>query len=109
MSAGPSLARPIAAGYRDVTPSFGVRPNGKFEGLVTGLRLGANRLRAVAPDARGATLTVTNHPLGGPIFSGPQIQPWTCQAGATDKQCDQAPTYTRAPARGGYRRSGPPT
>src|SRR5213078_2403024 len=25
--------------------------------------------------------------------AGPQIQPWTCQQGAKDKQCDQPPTF----------------
>jgi hypothetical protein len=40
-----------------------------------------------------ARLYVTNHPIGGPIFAGPQIQPWTCQSGAKDKQCNQAPSY----------------
>ena len=37
--------------------------------------------------------TIVNHPIGGPIFSGPQIQPWLCQAGAKDKQCDQPPAF----------------
>ena len=27
------------------------------------------------------------------MFTGPQVQPWTCQPGARDKQCDQPPTY----------------
>src|SRR5439155_19033714 len=34
-----------------------------------------------------------NHPFGGPVFSGPQIQPWKCQAGAQDRQCNVAPTF----------------
>ena len=28
------------------------------------------------------------------MFSGPQLKPWTCQAGATDAKCDQPPTFT---------------
>ena len=36
-----------------------------------------------------ARLFVTNHPIGGPVFAGPQIQPWTCQAGARDAKCNQ--------------------
>src|SRR4051812_24189382 len=59
---------------------------------------GEDRPRAVAAAARAGggsagRLYVTNHPSGGPIFAGPQIQPWTCQSGAKDKQCDQAPSY----------------
>jgi hypothetical protein len=27
------------------------------------------------------------------VLSGPQIQPWQCQSGAQDKQCDQPPSY----------------
>lgn len=79
----------------DVSKSFAWRPaTHKYEGLLTDLRLGANTVEATGSDGHGAALTVTNHPLGGPIFSGPQIQPWTCQAGAKDKQCNQPPTYT---------------
>jgi hypothetical protein len=64
----------------DVTTSFARRPNGAYEGLVTGLRLGRNDLRAIAPGgrARGAAITLTNHPLTGPVFAGPQVQPWDC-------------------------------
>ncbi|HTX32474.1 MAG TPA: DUF6351 family protein [Solirubrobacteraceae bacterium] len=83
----------VTLGKATVTREFAVRANGKFEGLVTGLRDGTNVLKAVMPDGYGARLTITNHPIGGPVFSGPQIQPWLCQSGATDKQCDQAPTY----------------
>ena len=61
-----------------------MRANGKFEGLVTGLANGSNVLTAQLPDGYGARLTIVNHPIGGPTFSGPQIQPWLCQPGATD-------------------------
>jgi hypothetical protein len=53
----------------DVTGAF-ARRDGHFEGLVTGLRDGANTLRAQLPDGSGAKLTITNHPIGGPVFSG---------------------------------------
>jgi hypothetical protein len=45
--------------------------------LVTGLPLGRN---TITLSARGYKehLTVTNHPISGPIFSGPHLQPWTC-------------------------------
>ncbi len=83
----------ITLGKVNVTHEFAVRANGKFEGLVTGLQNGTNVLTAVMPDGYGARLTITNHPIGGSVFSGPQIQPWLCQSGATDKQCDQPPSY----------------
>ncbi len=70
-----------------------MRPNGKLEGLLTGLRLGPNVLTARLQDGYGARLTIVDHPVGGPVFSGPQIQPWLCQAGAKDKQCDEPPSF----------------
>jgi hypothetical protein len=77
---------------RDITSAFAQRPNGRFEGLVTGLDLGANEI--VATDGTGtARVTVTNHPNGGPVFSGPQIQPWVCTNGSADPQCEQPATY----------------
>ncbi|MFL6238903.1 MAG: DUF6351 family protein [Actinomycetes bacterium] len=88
----PAAVRVLLNGV-DVTGAFGVRRDGGFEGVLTGLRLGANTVTAT--DAvESATLTVTNHPIGGPVFAGPQIQPWACQSGAVDAQCDQPPTYT---------------
>ena len=57
-----------------------MRPNGRFEGLVTGLSLGPNVLTARAHGRKDASITVTNHPNGGPVFSGPQVQPWVCQS-----------------------------
>jgi Tannase-like family of unknown function (DUF6351) len=52
-------------------------------GMVTGLQLGANQLVAES-NGRGkgrpvAELTVMNHPVTGPIFSGPQQQPFVCK------------------------------
>ena len=81
----------------DISDRFAVRPNGRFMGLVDGLALGANVLSVTLPDGRGARITVTNHPIGGPIFSGPQIDYWTCETErnelgpAQDEQCN-APT-----------------
>jgi hypothetical protein len=78
---------------RDVTSAFAVRPNGRFEGLVEGLSLGPNVLIARAPGAKEARVVVTNHPNGGPVFSGPQVQPWVCQSTAADSQCNQPASY----------------
>ena len=80
---------------RDVTSAFAMRANGLYEGLVTGLDLGSNLLSAAAPGASSAQIAITNHPNGGPVFSGPQVQPWVCQnADATDAQCNAPVTYS---------------
>jgi Tannase-like family of unknown function (DUF6351) len=79
---------------RDVTSSFARRTNGRYEGLVTGLSVGPNVLTAKAPGTTSASITVTDHPNGGPVFSGPQVKPWVCQATATDSQCNQPATYS---------------
>jgi hypothetical protein len=79
---------------RDVTSMFARRLNGRYEGLVTGLSVGPNVLTARAPGVRDARITVTNHPNGGPVFSGPQVQPWTCQETAKDAQCNEPATYS---------------
>src|SRR3954454_17925974 len=49
--------------------------------------------RARTRTVSAARLYVTNHPIGGPVFSGPQIEPWTCAPGAQDPQCDRPPTF----------------
>ncbi len=95
----PAGAEPAAIRVRlnggDVTGEFAVRDDGRFEALLDDLRLGANRVRAkVAGVPRSAaTLEITNHPNGGPVFSGPQVQPWVCQETAVDAQCNQPAEY----------------
>jgi Tannase-like family of unknown function (DUF6351) len=78
-----------------------VRANGSFEGVVTGLAVGPNDVVASMRNGPSVHLTVTNHPTGGPIFAGPQVQPWLCKTvtgwGApTDGQCNTATTFTYA-------------
>jgi hypothetical protein len=104
----------IQVNGRDVTRGFRQHSDGHGMGVLGGLRLGRNDVRVTSPDGRGARLAITNHPIGGPVFSGPQIQPWTCQEGAKDKQCNQPPSYAfyYQPATGGslqpYDPSSPP-
>lgn len=82
--------------------------------VVSNLRPGRNEIRASAPGFVPATLIVTNHGRGGPIFSGPQLQPWICAAptaqtatpdraavaasglasAAIDAQCNAPATYS---------------
>ncbi|HEX5862229.1 MAG TPA: DUF6351 family protein [Nocardioides sp.] len=83
----------MTVGGRDVTGDFALRPNGRFEGLVEGLALGANQIQARAGRSTGTT-TITNHPNGGPVFSGPHHEPYQCQAGAVDAKCNQPVSYT---------------
>ena len=85
---------------RDVSNQIAVRANGRVMGLVTGLRPGLNRLTVRAGDAGGAQILITDHPIGGPIFAGPQVQPWICATTslglgpAQDAQCDTPPVYS---------------
>jgi Tannase-like family of unknown function (DUF6351) len=69
----------------DVTAAFGPDPEGnhQLEGVVTGLPLGPSTLAASThKQAKGNKhydeLTLTNNPLQGPIFSGPQQTPFVC-------------------------------
>jgi hypothetical protein len=78
---------------RDITDSFATRSNGSFEGLVTGLSIGDNVLTATLPDGSSDQVTLVDHSDGGPVFSGPQIQPWVCQNGSKDPQCAAPTTF----------------
>ena len=83
----------VLVGDRDVTGQFAVRPNGRFQGLVTGLALGENVLTVRASGYAGQQV-ITNHPNGGPVFSGPQHGPYQCQATAVDAQCNEPASYS---------------
>jgi hypothetical protein len=78
----------------DVSSAFTATPSGRLRGLVSGMAVGRNTFTAQLPGGAQST-TLTNHPNGGPVFSGPQLQPWTCRnAAATDAQCNQPPEYS---------------
>jgi hypothetical protein len=79
---------------RDVTSAFAVRPDGRYLGLITDMHAGRNVVTARTPTGRGARLTIVNHPIGGPVTGGPQVQPWKCFDGAQDAQCNRDPEYT---------------
>lgn len=76
----------------DQTKNFSA-PGGRVLGVISDLRVGPNRVVA-KQGGQKAVLKVTNHPIGGPVLSGPQLQPWTCQDGAKDAQCNQKPSVT---------------
>lgn len=78
----------------DASSAFARRADGRVIGLVSGMAIGRNTVSASLPGLGTARLTLTNHPHGGPVFAGPQLQPWTCtNPGAVDAQCNQPPEY----------------
>lgn len=85
---------------REVTAAFRAQPDGSLLGLVEGLAMGANTLTASQQFGSLAQIAITNHPIGGPIFAGPQVTPWVCgteRAGlgpALDAQCNAPTRYT---------------
>ncbi|MCW2606928.1 MAG: N-acetylmuramoyl-L-alanine amidase [Frankiales bacterium] len=83
----------VLAGTRDVTGSFRKAGPG-LRGLVTRLPGGKSTLKATVPGVGSATLPVTNVLLQAPSFSGPLIQPWTCNNGATRADCSKNATIT---------------
>jgi hypothetical protein len=84
----------VTLGRRNVTSDFAIRGDGHFEGLVTGLAVGRNVLQATLRSGWATRITLVNHPIGGPVFSGPQLEPWACEPGAVDTKCNQAPTFS---------------
>jgi uncharacterized tannase-like protein DUF6351 len=113
----------ITLNSADVSSDFVAQPNGSLLGLVTGLRDGINAVRVDTSDrfdGHGtARLVVVNHPITGPVFSGPQQKPFYCQttafglAPATMPDCS-APTqvsYEYMSTSGAYKpwpTAGPP-
>ena len=78
----------------DISSAFAVRDSGRIVGLVTGMVIGENLLQARLADGLGAQMRIRNHPVGGPVLSGPQIMPWTCATGALDAQCNRNAVIT---------------
>lgn len=68
----------VAVDGRDVTSSF--RPSGEnaLMGVVKELSKGENKLTATAQGADSAEVNLKNHPITGPVFSGPHEQPFIC-------------------------------
>jgi len=85
---------------RSVPGALHAAPDGRgYLALVSGLVPGKNTV-SVSAGRHKAYLTVTNHPISGPIFSGPHLQPWACTTAANglgeplDANCS-APTLYR--------------
>lgn len=62
----------------EVTDAFAPRPSGRVLGVLTGLRDGENVVTASVGRSHAARLTITNHPIGGPVISGKQTRPFVC-------------------------------
>jgi hypothetical protein len=91
---GPLAAGPVALGGARLTGLLKPEPGAKtYLAYVGNLNEGKNTL-VLTSGGKSVRLDVTNHPNGGPLFSGPQIQPWTCREGAFDAQCNRATTIT---------------
>src|SRR6185436_408930 len=57
---------------------FALRADGRILGIIHDLAEGANKVSADLDGKHGASLTITNHKLGGPVFSGPHVNPFVC-------------------------------
>jgi Tannase-like family of unknown function (DUF6351) len=62
----------------DVTRAFALRGRA-LVGLVDGLRLGRNKISVYDHRRRLASARLENHPIEGPIFSGPHQRPFVCK------------------------------
>ena len=75
----------------DVSASFVANASAQtLRGVVKGLKVGKNELAVQSKPGQGdghgfghdndddASLTITNHPRGGPVLLGSQTQPWIC-------------------------------
>jgi hypothetical protein len=94
---------------QDVTPAFAEVQPGTLRGLVTGLTTDAtaadgvaNSLSATRTDDTSdrVEITVMNHPITGPILSGPHLTPYECRTvenglgAALDADCSAAQQVT---------------
>ncbi len=100
----------------DVTSSLSPVRDGVVGGVISGLRLGKNHITATS-GARKATLEVVDHPITGPVISGPHQTPFVCETVANglgkplDADCS-APThvdwYARSAVTGRFNRLSDP-
>jgi hypothetical protein len=93
-----TAAYSVTRNGQDVSTAFTRQPDGEIRGLVTGLVNGDNTLVA-SSGGKSATLWVKNHPVTGPVISGPHQSPFTCRTedndlgAALDTNCSATPKY----------------
>src|SRR5215510_7548029 len=90
--AGASGAPAVTVDGKDVSSAFKTDAQGRWIGLVEGLKDGDNRLVAKG-GGREASLTLRNHAINVTLFAGPQQTPFLCEneshglASAKDESC----------------------
>jgi hypothetical protein len=89
----PAMVR-MLLGKRNVTSEFRMRPNGRYEGLLKGLKLGRNTVTAHIRHRSQSRITIFDHPIGGPVLAGPQLKPWVCKNGSKNPKCNAPTTYS---------------
>ena len=67
---------------RDITDVFHPSPRGGLVGLVDGLAGTGELQLEIADGGPTDTLALVNHPIEGPVFSGPHEQPYICETDA---------------------------
>ncbi|MEN8041750.1 MAG: DUF6351 family protein [Actinomycetota bacterium] len=90
----------VTANGADVTDGFTQTSDFTLEGVVHDLNVGANEVAVKLDRGKGpakATKSLTNHPVTGPMFSGPHQDPFFCSVaddygaaeldGAIDENC----------------------
>ncbi|MFC1414142.1 DUF6351 family protein [Streptacidiphilus sp. N1-12] len=89
----------ITENGRDITSAFARQPDGSLLGLATALRPGTGIVTATAGRRLSASVRIKDHSINGPVFSGPQQEPYYCEttafglAAAARPTCS-APTVT---------------
>src|SRR5258706_6008546 len=70
---------------KDVTAAFKPAAESKaLVGLLTSLPVGSNAVQASMGGSKAAAqLTIVNHPIAGPVISGPHQTPFVCETQAT--------------------------
>jgi hypothetical protein len=98
VDAPPQVAWRVRLDGRDVTAAFrAAAGSGKARALLSGIHVGENRLELRIGGAVRARLTILDHSLTGPLFSGPHQQPFLCQTAdnglgaALDSECTAKP------------------
>lgn len=84
----------------DVTGLFKPDGSGTSTALLSGLLYGDNNITLRVNGVTKNSQVLTDHPIGGPIFSGPHQDPFYCQTEAAglgtpiDRDCNAKPTVT---------------
>ena len=69
----------LKMGDADVSQHFSVSRDGDLIARLTGLQVGQASLDVLIQGRRVGGVALVNHPVSGPMFSGPHEQPFICQ------------------------------